>query len=549
MPRLRLICLVLACLVVLTGPAHADATITVFPESGRYSLEMPVEWVSSQAEDANPRLFVGENISIAPDEAVLESVMDGKALGDGLTVTLIPIAQQMMFSENPVPLEDLSVRDRLDMGLSVTAPAEMFMIGEYQAAKARTASLRPPFADLPFAGVTAVLVDDFVYRIMYGSTSEEGLTALEAIAATFAPHHADATQLDLAALNQRPALNIDDAITMPLAPDWLVIHTPYAYSSITTNTGYFSFNVETSEPEQYLIIPDEQSAFLETYYSSMRTGESLAQNLTGLVIEVTAYPYDYKLRRADVEVTTERRENVLRGIIENIGRDNEGTITTRLINGVPVLSADVTTDSRVGQRDITAFHLVMIDVNYKFYVFAFAARAEQWQDQYAALVEAVDAGLNVNSFPLMAGGVPIGTQNGQQAPDFEATLADGTTVHLSDYRGKVVLLNFWASWCEPCVDEMPTLIEIAENQPEVVVLAINFEEDEATVKAFMEEHGLSFPVVMDVSGDINELYGIYAYPTNIVVDAEGIVYGRADHMSIPRKVLNAMNHTNDAGEE
>lgn len=549
MPRLRLICLVLACLVVLVGPAHADETVTVFPESGRYSLEIPAEWVSSQAEDANPHLFLGENISIAPDEAVLESVIDGQAIGDGLTVTLIPIAQQMMFSENPVPLEDLSVRDRLDMGLSVTAPAEMFMIGEYQAAKARTASLMPPFADLPFAGVTAVLVDDFVYRIMYGSTSEEGLTALEAIAATFTPHHADTPQLDPAMLSQRPALNIDDAITMPLAPDWLVIHTPYAYNSITNSGGYMGFGGDTSEPEQYLIIPDEQSAFLETYYSSMRTAESLAQNLTGLVIEVTAYPYDYQLRRADVEVTTERRETVLRSVIEDIGRDNEGTITTRLINGVPVLSADVTTDSRVGQRDIKAFHLVMIDVNYKFYVFAFAARAEQWHDQYAALVEAVDAGLNVNSFPLMAGGVPIGTQNGQQAPDFEATLADGTIVHLSDYRGKVVLLNFWASWCEPCVEEMPTLIEIAENQPEVVVLAVNFEEDAATVKAFMEEHDLPFPVVMDISGDINELYGIYAYPTNIVVDAEGIVYGRADHMSIRRKVLNAVNQTNDAGEE
>lgn len=517
MPRLRLICLVLACLVVLVGPAHADETVTVFPESGRYSLEIPAEWVSSQAEDANPHLFLGENISIAPDEAVLESVIDGQAIGDGLTVTLIPIAQQMMFSENPVPLEDLSVRDRLDMGLSVTAPAEMFMLGEYQAAKARTASLMPPFADLPFAGVTAVLVDDFVYRIMYGSTSEEGLTALEAIAATFTPHHADTPQLDPAMLSQRPALNIDDAITMPLAPDWLVIHTPYAYNSITNSGGYMGFGGDTSEPEQYLIIPDEQSAFLETYYSSMRTAESLAQNLTGLVIEVTAYPYDYQLRRADVEVTTERRETVLRSVIEDIGRDNEGTITTRLINGVPVLSADVTTDSRVGQRDIKAFHLVMIDVNYKFYVFAFAARAEQWHDQYAALVEAVDAGLNVNSFPLMAGGVPIGTQNGQQAPDFEATLADGTIVHLSDYRGKVVLLNFWASWCEPCVEEMPTLIEIAENQPEVVVLAVNFEEDAATVKAFMEEHDLPFPVVMDISGDINELYGIYAYPTNIVV--------------------------------
>lgn len=549
MLRIRLVCLVIACLAVFVGPARADETVTVFPESGRYSLDIPAEWVSSQAEDAKLHLFLGENINVAQDEAVLESVMDGKAIGDGLTVTLVPIAQQMMFGENPVPLEDLSVRDRLDIGLAVTAVAETFMLGEYQAAKARTASLRPPFADLPFAGVTAVLVDDFVYRIMYGSTSEDGLTALEAIAATFTPHHADAPQLDPAALNQRPALNIDDAITMPLASDWLVIHTPYAYSSITSNTGYFSFNAETSGPEQYLIIPDEQAAFLETYYSSMRTADSVAQNLTGLVIEVTAYPYDYKLRRADVEVTTERREDVLRGIIEDIGRNNTGTITTRLMNGVPVLTADVTTDSRVGQRDITAFHLVMIDVNYKFYVFAFAARAEQWQDQYAALVEAVDAGLNVNSFPLMAGGVPIGTQNGQQAPDFEATLADGTTVHLSDYRGKVVLLNFWASWCEPCVEEMPTLIEIAENQPEAVVLAINFEEDAATVKAFMEEHNLPFPVVMDISGDINELYGIYAYPTNIVVDAAGIIYGRADPMSIRRKVLNAVNHTNDAGEE
>lgn len=113
---------------------------------------------------------------------------------------------------------------------------------------------------------------------------------------------------------------------------------------------------------------------------------------------------------------------------------------------------------------------------------------------------------------------------GDTAPDFTAQLADGSNITLSEQTDKVVLLNFWATWCGPCVGEMPAFENLAEEyKDEVVVLAVNCLEDEETVNQFIEENGYTFSIAYDVDGSINEKYPTSGIPYTLVIGKDGVV--------------------------
>jgi peroxiredoxin len=113
---------------------------------------------------------------------------------------------------------------------------------------------------------------------------------------------------------------------------------------------------------------------------------------------------------------------------------------------------------------------------------------------------------------------------GATAPTIEATNTDGTLVKLSDYRGKTVLLNFWASWCGPCVREMPLIHEIYQSHdPGIEILSVNVGESKGSVNEFMNEHHLTFPVIIDVTGKSADLYGVIGLPASFIIDEEGLL--------------------------
>lgn len=119
-----------------------------------------------------------------------------------------------------------------------------------------------------------------------------------------------------------------------------------------------------------------------------------------------------------------------------------------------------------------------------------------------------------------------------QALDFTVYDADGGEVRLSDYFGKPIVLNFWASWCGPCKSEMPAFDQANEDlSGEVQFLMINMtdgnRETVETAQAFIEQNGYAFPVVFDTSMDAASTYGAYALPTSFFIDADGYVIANA----------------------
>ncbi len=113
---------------------------------------------------------------------------------------------------------------------------------------------------------------------------------------------------------------------------------------------------------------------------------------------------------------------------------------------------------------------------------------------------------------------------GDVAPEFTALLVDGSSFTLSENQGKVVLLNFWATWCGPCVGEMPAFQDLDEEYgDDVVVLAVNCMESKETVDRFIEETGYDFPIAYDEEGTVSFTYPSSGIPYTLVVGKDGIV--------------------------
>lgn len=118
---------------------------------------------------------------------------------------------------------------------------------------------------------------------------------------------------------------------------------------------------------------------------------------------------------------------------------------------------------------------------------------------------------------------------GEVAPDFSLARLDGETVRLSDYRGRAVMVNFWATWCGYCMEEMPLMQETQARYPhELVILAVNEGESQQVVVPFVQERGYTFVVLLDPSYALQRPYRVDGYPITYFIDASGIVRHRVD---------------------
>ncbi|MGG3477434.1 redoxin domain-containing protein [Peribacillus frigoritolerans] len=139
-----------------------------------------------------------------------------------------------------------------------------------------------------------------------------------------------------------------------------------------------------------------------------------------------------------------------------------------------------------------------------------------------AIVQAMDNGSKGNDEKDALGGLKIGAK----APNFSLKTLDGKQVELSDYEGKKVMLNFWATWCPPCKKEMPDMEKYTQQAgDDVVVLAVNID-PENDVQAFVEDNGITFTIPLDsksAKNPVNERYKILSIPTTYFIDKKGII--------------------------
>jgi peroxiredoxin len=121
-------------------------------------------------------------------------------------------------------------------------------------------------------------------------------------------------------------------------------------------------------------------------------------------------------------------------------------------------------------------------------------------------------------------GVREAPEIGAIAPDFTLKDTNGTAITLSDHRGQVVLINFWATWCPPCRQEMPGIQQkFEEHQGDLIVLAIDNDEPAQLVSDFKDDLGLTFNILLDPSARVQIQYQIRSYPTSLFVDPNGMI--------------------------
>jgi peroxiredoxin len=134
------------------------------------------------------------------------------------------------------------------------------------------------------------------------------------------------------------------------------------------------------------------------------------------------------------------------------------------------------------------------------------------------LLQTKDSSLDLSGKPRLVKGMP--------APEFRLPNLDGKIVSLADYKGKVVLLNIWATWCPPCVEEMPSMEKLYQElkEEDFVILAASIDASGNEVVApFMKTHKLSFPTLTDTQGKLQDIYQTTGVPESFIIDKKGVI--------------------------
>jgi peroxiredoxin len=181
-----------------------------------------------------------------------------------------------------------------------------------------------------------------------------------------------------------------------------------------------------------------------------------------------------------------------------------------LLGNLRVTQFELTTDrvSKMNQRSRTGI----------------GSAAKQW-----IMLSMVIVAAGLLLFFFLAKEEPRGAKiirEGDQAPEFRLSTVDGKQISLSDFRGKVVMVHFWATWCPPCVEEIPTLERVYRGflGKDFELLAVNVDEGGAeAVTSFMQRNRLTLPVLLNPGGSVAKSYGTFKFPETYILDRNGIV--------------------------
>ncbi len=130
----------------------------------------------------------------------------------------------------------------------------------------------------------------------------------------------------------------------------------------------------------------------------------------------------------------------------------------------------------------------------------------------------------------------------QEAKDFTLPDTNGDMITLSDYVGENIYLNFWASWCDPCTEEMPSIEKIYQeyNDKGLVLLTINTGEDKATVEEYMKSNGYTFPVLLDLEMEVSRQYKTASIPVSFFINKEGKIVTKKEGLMTEEEMRDAI---------
>jgi len=242
----------------------------------------------------------------------------------------------------------------------------------------------------------------------------------------------------------------------------------------------------------------------------------------------------------DVEINNLGVENVAEDLpmtISLLNEENEEVATSnqlQLLEDDDYLALDDVALSEAGRyRVIITADAIEIEERFRVRIQAadtdtITASSDDSEDDSeseGAVSDLAQEGVNSIEEAAEESGAPVGTNEGNRAPDFMTTTLSDEEVSLSDLRGQVVLLNFWGTWCGPCRREMPEFQSLYEEYGDknFTILAMAVRDTEKDMREFKDEFGLTFPLALDVNNEVNEMYGIVNQPSSLVIDANGVI--------------------------
>jgi cytochrome c biogenesis protein CcmG, thiol:disulfide interchange protein DsbE len=267
-------------------------------------------------------------------------------------------------------------------------------------------------------------------------------------------------------------------------------------------------------------------------------------SLTGLwpKIAIAAIILCVVLAGLSIVITVNRNEVV--PVIQNISV-SDITQTSAIINWqtnepatseVTVCSSDNCTSLKTGQPMVINHSATFTEIKPgTTYQLAISARDERGKEARFAL-EFVTP--HKAEAPIITG-----HEVGDRAPDFKLLTIDGKETSLSEYRGKIVLLNFWQSSCPACAEETPYIQAVFDTWPgdKLKILAVSVEERPVFVQTFLDSRGLTFPVLLDSDGSVSSTYDISTFPSTFFINADGIIKAKkSGHFSSQSEIENIL---------
>lgn len=496
-----MIATVLAIVLLTNTSAAQDDTQTVAPVSGRYSLQVPASWSTSSVEVRGlSGTFAREIVAVAENNEALAALQSNNRTDAIAGRTLIANVFPTVGATQGQQLDDANAIFEVILRDDATA-AQYFDVNGLPAVSVDTYT-GPPYENNENAGLTMILDGNLIYFIVYSAPDSEGLRELADMAATLQANTLDESQLLAATALGTSQDFVVNRLRIPMIDGWMVLTSGPPVPGI---------------PQMFMIIP-EPTRTLDRLIIPFFDEEAVP----GMYVQVQTHAYDARFGTADYTPTDEDRSQLLGETLATTGGTPVLGTEQLFVAGQPALLLRV--ENVFGGENVG--QIVLIDGDDTLYTLTFVGPASTWQANYAALSDALINSLELDPagfVTIETDGVPIGVQVGQRAPDFTLQSLQGEALTLSDFRGQIVLLNFWATWCAPCRVEMPAFELIANQRDDVAVVAVNLLESNEQVQAFVDELGLTFNIAMDVDAETNDLFRVMAYPTTFILDAEGMI--------------------------